>query len=106
MERNISLNNLQSNVTAIELDWCVCRRLLLQTTHVLYSLAISKTLSHYRQGKANPRTATAGYSPRGRLRILRTCIPVACFHASHARSSAPRTSTRSSILLQETPQSR
>jgi hypothetical protein len=24
MKRNILLNNLQSNVTAAELDWCVC----------------------------------------------------------------------------------
>jgi len=31
MEHNISLNNLQSNVTAMELDWSVCRRLPLRT---------------------------------------------------------------------------
>ena len=29
MRHNILLNNLQSNVTATELDWCVCSRLLL-----------------------------------------------------------------------------
>jgi hypothetical protein len=30
MERNIALNNLQSNVTAAELDWYVYRHMLLQ----------------------------------------------------------------------------
>lgn len=39
MERNISLNNLQSNVTATELDWCVCksRNHSCRTLHPFYN---------------------------------------------------------------------
>lgn len=43
MERNISLNKLQSNVTAAELDWCVW---LPGKSRVALGCNINITLSH------------------------------------------------------------
>jgi len=60
MERNISLNKLQLNVTAVELDWCVCYRntLALQPVSLLHHPVIA-ILFHCR----SPISSLLGQNP-------------------------------------------